>query len=156
MTTKKFHYPDTFGICRLFPASAKFMQKIKGSCLISGVFLLGIMSLAGCEQNLFSNKKIPLTTPYQAVRLDNGQIYFGKLDQTQAGYLLLTDAYFVSSGVDQNTKQVSSTLVRMNKQMYGPDRIYLNPQHVVAIETVAENSQIAQGIKNIQQQEKKP
>ncbi|MHB1285598.1 MAG: hypothetical protein ACYCYP_03385 [Leptospirales bacterium] len=102
-----------------------------------------LLVLPGCPLDSQSTPPIPLTTPYQAVLLDNGQFFFGKLDQSLPGYLLLTDVYYITSVRDPNTKEVKSILLKRGKEWHSPDRMYLTRRHVVAIEPVATNSKIA-------------
>ena len=114
---------------------------------------IGLMALglAGCGQFSAHERNIALATAYAAVMIDNGQVFFGKLDQTHPGYLLLTDAFFVVSGMNPDTHQVTNTLSKLDKQLHAPDRMYINLRHVVAVEPVADNSQIGTAIKNIQE-----
>ena len=83
------------------------------------------------------------TTPFQAVMLDSGIVYFGKLSGYGTSNPVLTDVYYVQSRQDPNTKQISNQLVRLSTQWHGPDRMVLNPSHIVAVEPVATVSTVA-------------
>src|SRR6516162_6561130 len=83
------------------------------------------------------------TTPFQAVMLDSGIVYFGKLSGYGTSNPVLTDVYYVQSRQDPNTKQISNQLVRISTQWHGPDRMVLNPSHIVAVEPVATVSTVA-------------
>ncbi len=83
------------------------------------------------------------TTTYQAVLLDDNQVYFGKLSKLSGAHPILTDVYYVKSGVDPQTKETKSVLVRRGKELHGPDKMYLNSQHIVLVEPVSPNSQVA-------------
>ena len=83
------------------------------------------------------------TTPFQAVMLDSGIVYFGKLSGYGTPNPVLTDVYYVQSRQDPNTKQISNQLVRLSTQWHGPDRMVLNPSHIVAVEPVATVSTVA-------------
>ena len=83
------------------------------------------------------------TTPFQAVMLDSGIVYFGKLSGYGTSNPVLTDVYYVQSRQDPNTKQISNQLVRLSTQWHGPDRMVLNPSHIVAVEPVAAVSTVA-------------
>jgi hypothetical protein len=115
--------------------------------ITSGLLFLGLTILSGCPLSEDGKSEIPLTTPYQAILLDNGQFFFGKLDQNHPGYLLLTDVFYITSVQDPNTKAVKSILVKRGKEWHSPDKMYLNLRHVVAIEPVATHSKIADLIK---------
>jgi hypothetical protein len=45
--------------------------------------------------------------------------------------------------VHPETKQVTNTLVRRGGELHGLDRMVLNASHIVLIEPVTDNSQIA-------------
>ena len=75
--------------------------------------------------------------------LDSGVVYFGRLSGYGTAHPVLTDVYYVQSQVDPNTKAVSNTLVRLSTQWHGPDRMVLNPSHIVAVEPVATVSTVA-------------
>lgn len=84
------------------------------------------------------------TTPYQAVLLTNGSVYFGKLQGYGTRYPVLLDVYYVQSGTNPDTKQVTNVLVHRGKELHAPDRMYLNPGHIVLVEPVGPNSKIAE------------
>lgn len=107
---------------------------------------LVIGSLLGVSAGWFMWKPksaLKFTTTYQAVLLDDNQVYFGKLSDTDSPFPVLTDVFYVKSGTDPLTKEVKNVLVKRGKELHGPDRMYLNPRHVVLIEPVGANSQIA-------------
>jgi hypothetical protein len=83
-------------------------------------------------------------TPYQAVLLTNGSVYFGHLQDYGSSHPVLTDVFYVVSQTDSETKQVKSSLIKRGKEMHEPDRMYLNPEQIVFVETVGTNSKVAQ------------
>lgn len=85
-----------------------------------------------------------ITTPYAAVLLDNNQLYYGKLVNAGSSFPELTDVYYIQSGVNQETKAVSSVLVPRRNDVHGPDRMFLSQRHIVLIEPVGTNSKVAQ------------
>jgi hypothetical protein len=102
-----------------------------------------LTGLTAC--GLGERKKAPtITTPYAAVLLDNGQLYYGKLVDAGAKFPELTDVYYIQSQVNQETKAVSSILVRRGNEWHGPDRMFLNNRHIVLIEPVGTGSKVAQ------------
>jgi hypothetical protein len=83
------------------------------------------------------------TTPFQAVMLDSGVVYFGKLSGYGTPHPVLSDVYYVQSQQDPKTRQITNQLVRLSSQPHGPDRMVLNPNHIIAVEPVATVSTIA-------------
>jgi hypothetical protein len=96
---------------------------------------------------------IRFETPYQAVLLANGQAFFGRLENIGSSYPVLKDVYYVQTQVHPETKQVTNTLVRRGGELHGPDRMVLNASHIVLIEPVTENSQIAKLITELKKQQ---
>jgi len=87
---------------------------------------------------------IKFDTAYQAVLLDNGSVYFGKLQGAGTQYPVLTDVYYVQSQVNQETKEVKNILIRRGNEWHAPDRMVLNARHIILIEPVGPNSKVAE------------
>ena len=102
-----------------------------------------LAGLTACERGE-SRKGPEITTPYSAVLLDNGQLYYGKLVNSGANFPELTDVYYIQSQTNQETKAVTAVLVRRGNEWHGPDRMFLNERHVVLIEPVGTSSKVAQ------------
>jgi hypothetical protein len=84
------------------------------------------------------------TTPYQAVLLSNGAVYYGRLAGYGSRTPTLTDIFYIVSKTDPETKQVSNVLVKRGKELHGPDRMYLNASQIVFVEPVGPDSKVAQ------------
>jgi hypothetical protein len=106
------------------------------------IFIL-ICLLLGCTEK----SKMKLTSEYQAVFLDNGQAFFGKLEDVNSPYPLLKDIYYIQQQVNKETKEVTSILIKRGNEWHGPDRMYINAKHIVLIEPVSPESRIATLIK---------
>jgi hypothetical protein len=96
--------------------------------------------LFGCNKDQSSK----FDTTYQAVLLTNGSVYFGKLDGYQTKFPVLSDVYYVQTGVDPATKKSTSVLVKRGKELHSPDRMYLTPSQIVLVEPVGPDSKVAQ------------
>ena len=83
--------------------------------------------------DLTPGARINLNTPYQAVLLTNGQVFYGRLDELGSPFPVLTEVYYVHSQVNQDTKQVSNTLIRRGKEWHSPERMILNGAHIVLV-----------------------
>jgi len=121
---------------------------MRKALLYSGLIALAALStaLTGCG-DAGKGQKLELRTSYQAVLLDNGQAYFGKVEQGP-DFLLLKDVYYIQSKVDESTKEVSSVLIKRGVQeWHAPDSMYVNRKHVVLVEPVAEKSKVAELIR---------
>jgi hypothetical protein len=120
----------------------------KGIVLVQIVWIVvGLAVLAAAAWHLLAQVRssdTQFTTPYQAVLLTNGSVYFGHLSGYGGHTPVLTDVYYVVSQTNPETKQVSNVLVHRGKELHEPDRMYLNPQSIVFVEPVGTNSKVAQ------------
>ena len=114
------------------------MQKLIALLLSVLVAMLGAVAFL-----YYRTTALSFNTPYQAVVLVNGQVYFGKLGNSSGQYPELRDVFYVLSQANPETKQVSNILVRRGKELHGPDYMVLNRQSILMIEPVKEDSQVA-------------
>jgi len=104
--------------------------------------VVGVILTLACGY-WFVQRKQTFTTPYQAVLLDDNQVFYGKLSSISGAHPILTDVYYIKSGVDPQTKETKNVLIRRGKELHGPDKMYLNARHIVLVEPVTPNSQVA-------------
>lgn len=83
------------------------------------------------------------STEYQAVLLTGGQAFYGRLEGFGTQHPVLTEIYYVQSQVNPDTKAVSNILIQRGKEWHAPDRMYLNPDHIILVEPVGTSSQVA-------------
>jgi len=107
--------------------------------------------LAGCGG---SDLKFP--TEYQAVFLDNGQVFFGRLEDTGVPFLLLRDVFYVRQQQIPDKKENVNILLKRGSEWHGPDFMRINSRHVVLIEPVAPDSRVAQLIREARAAPAKP
>ena len=81
---------------------------------------------------------------FQAVLLDSGQVYYGKIEGLGTEFPVLTDVYYIQSATDPNTKQTQNILIRRGKEWHGPDKTVINARHLVMVEPVGKDSKVAQ------------
>lgn len=112
---------------------------IRKSLVTSGMLAAVIVAGVGCQKVTGSPD---LGTPYQAVVLTNGQVYFGKLDKLGAQYPSLNDVFYIHTQQNPETKQITNSLVKRGREMHGPDRMIINAQHILFIEPVRPDSQL--------------
>jgi hypothetical protein len=115
--------------------------------------LVGLLGLA-VFQNIRSASAPVFKTPYQAVVLTGGQVYYGKLENASGMYPVLRDIFYVVTKQDAQTKQVSNVLVRRGKELHGPEYMVLNRQSILFVEPVKEDSEIGKSIEEQRSQSK--
>lgn len=84
-----------------------------------------------------------LSTPYHAVALMNGQVYFGRIETLGTDYTVLRDVFYIQQRENPATKQVASVLIKRGGEWHAPDRMIINRAQVLLIEPVKEDSQVA-------------
>jgi hypothetical protein len=105
--------------------------------------LIFVLLLQGCDKPSFK-------TPYQAILLDNGFVYFGKIESTSESFVLLTDVFYVQTQTGPEEKPAGNILIKRGKELHGPDRMYITTRHIIMIEPVSPDSQVAKLIKESQ------
>jgi hypothetical protein len=110
-------------------------------CLLIGMFLGHAITYHLMEHH-HEGQTFP--TPFQAVLLSNGAVYYGKLAGFGTRNATLTDVFYIVSKTDPTTKQVTNVLVKRGKELHGPDRMYLNSNQIVFVEPVGQDSKVAQ------------
>lgn len=87
---------------------------------------------------------VKFETPFQAILLTNGSVYFGHLQDYGGPHPVLTDVFYIVSQTDPTTKALSNVLVKRGKELHAPDRMYVNPNQIVFVEPVGRDSKVAQ------------
>lgn len=89
---------------------------------------------------------------YQAVFLDNGQVYFGKLADESRFFARLSDVYYLkfSDGLQQGGDISSGknlNLIRLGGEAHGPEReMILSKKTIVFYENLKKDSAVMQAI----------
>jgi len=88
---------------------------------------------------------------YYAVLLNNGTVFFGKLEGYGTPYPTLRDVFYVRRALNPKTKTLSNVLTRRGQELHRPDVMILNPQAITLIEPVASGSTVAEMIEQARQ-----
>ena len=113
----------------------KIKQILSAALLLMAVVVISAWAV--------SSRTPKFTTPYQAVLLANGSVYFGKLEGLGTNFPVLHDVYYVQSGVDTQTKEPKSILLRRGSEWHAPDHMVLNASQIVLVEPVGAGSRVA-------------
>ncbi|MGD0842543.1 MAG: hypothetical protein ABSA32_15445 [Candidatus Acidiferrales bacterium] len=125
------------------------MHRQRGFALLQQVWLVaGLLVIIAVGWHILNyyrtERGLKFSTPYQAVLLTNGAVYFGQLHGYGSSNPTLADVYYIVSQTNPDTKQVTSVLVKRGKEPHAPELMYLNPNAVLFVETVGPNSKVAQ------------
>lgn len=91
---------------------------------------------------------------YQAVFLNNGQVYFGKLHGFYGDKPYLTDVYYIQAedgtAADENKEQANTQkLIKLGKEIHGPENtLILNKNSVLFVENLTDESSVVKAIKS--------
>jgi len=99
-----------------------------------------LVLLSGCG----GSDDLRFATEYQAVFMDNGQVFFGRLQKTGPNFLLLRDVFYIQRQTGEDQKEGRAILLKRGSEWHGPDAMHINLQHVVLIEPVAPDSRVFQ------------
>jgi len=111
---------------------------------ILGVAVLAVIALAGLAYWFSPARELGSRTKgYQAVLLDNNQVYFGKMADLDSAYPVLTDVFYIQTTINQETKQQNNILLKRGKEWHAPDKMVLNARHIIMIEPVTDGSTVA-------------
>src|SRR5689334_7746026 len=130
-----------------FVAEPAAQQTATNTMRISVIVLVAVLALAcgaGAALALKSGHEVTFPTPYQAVLLANGAVYYAKVQGYGTPNPVLMDVYYIVTQTNPETKATSNVLVKRGKELHGPDRMYVNPNQIVFVEPVGPGSKVAQ------------
>jgi len=108
------------------------------------ILLVGLVAGFAVGVLWTSRPRVKLDTPYQAVLLDSGLVYYGRIQGADTAFPVMTDVFYVQTQTNPQTKEVTNVLTRRGKEWHGPDKMILNRRHIMLIEPVSPDSKVAQ------------
>jgi hypothetical protein len=129
--------------------------------LIIGVVILALVIIAGTIiAKQFANVGTQIDkSKYQAVFLTSGQVYFGKLQNSNGDYLTLTNVFYLQAKTDstnasnlQKTSPDSNSgveLIKLGNEVHGPeDKMVISHNQVLFYENLKSDGRVTQLITN--------
>lgn len=101
--------------------------------------------------------KQPAGDRYQAVFLDNGQVFFGKLKNVNGEYLVLENAYYTKKAsvpedaTDEQKAAIEAnvSLAKVGSEVYGPETsMSIRSEQVLFWQNLTEDSKVSTAIKS--------
>ena len=131
--------------------SGKYKIGITGALVVANfVLVLVLVFLVVKTDSDFDNlDSIVDSNTYQAIFIDNNQIYFGHLKNVDSNYIVLSDVYYVK--VNEGG---SGQLVKLGAgEPHGPkDEMIINQDHILFWENLKVDSPVVKTIQNMQLQ----
>lgn len=125
---------------------------------IVGATLLSLLVVAAVLWHLFYSA-MPRSDRYQAVFLDNGQVFFGKLKNTHGKYLQLDSAYYTKQQdvpADATAEQKAAiannvSLTKVGDEVYGPENtVQIRAEQVLFWQDLQVDSKVSKAIDSAQ------
>lgn len=124
--------------------------------LVAGIVFLGYRT---SWFGLSKNKEEAKTSDYQAVFLTNGQVYFGKLSNTNSQWAILKDIYYlqvqqqVQPKDEKEQQQPNLTLVKLGNELHGPiDEMKINKDQILFWENLKSDGKVVEAIVKYQKE----
>lgn len=122
-----------------------WIEKLRGLfflLLAVAVVVLLVFWLRGSGQLVVRD-----VSAYQAVFLDNGQVYFGKLKSLNRDFVSLTDIYYLRAGTVQQGEagQPASAidLIKLGAELHAPrDEMIIGKEHIIFYEDIGKQSEV--------------
>lgn len=121
--------------------------------LLVAAGLLGVVALMWCGISMVPVQ--PRADRYQAVFLENGQVYFGKLSRISAAYVQLDEAYYSKQQTlpedmsDETAESLAANvaLAKVGSETYGPeDTLQVRADQILFWQDLSEDSKVARAI----------
>ena len=130
--------------------SKKVLKPILFVLILVAVIVLGFYAknLISKGDNLDAN-----ASPYSAVFLTNGQVYFGRVVGKDNSEFVLSEVFYLQISGDAAAQaqltEPKFSLVKLGNELHGPtDKLYINTSQVLFYENLREDSKVVQSIKD--------
>ena len=124
------------------------LDSTKETALTSLVFwFVGLCSLLVLWFGIGMNTFPKPTASWQAVFLNNNQVYFGSLKNEDAQYVTLSNVYYLRTAEDLQQAGGSLNLVKLGGELHGPDdTIFIPKTSILFWENMKDTSRVVQTI----------
>ena len=134
----------------------KWFKVLNVIILLGVAILLAALALAVARGGNDNEYKYVDQNKYQAVFLNNGQVYFGNIDSLNGQYVRLSNIYYLTQNSSDSSSTASSnySLVKLGcQQIHDPyDQMLINRDQVTFWENLQDNGKVVQSIKQFQKQ----
>jgi hypothetical protein len=141
--------------------SGKWLNLMNLIILLGVAILVVAIAFAFTRTGGDNENKFVSTKKYQAVFLNNGQVYFGNIDSLNGKYLHMTNIYYLtqstSSASDGKTSNGDYSLVKLGcQQIHDPyDAMVINRDQVTFWENLQDSGKVVTSIKQFIKQNPK-
>lgn len=134
---------------------AKWLNNLIVFFLIAVALLIGATIVLTSTSKGYSEFSLIDSNKYQAAFLENGQVYFGKINTINKDYVTIKDVYYLSNSKassEQNANQEVS-LSKLGCELHGPqDQMIISKAHLTFWENLKEDGQVVKAIQEYKKQ----
>ena len=136
----------------------KWLNLLNVVILFSVAALLILLAFSFSRSDNTSEAKLVDHSQYQAVFLNNGQVYFGNVSSITSNYVRMVNIYYLTQGsasaTNTSTANSDYTLVKLGCQQihYPYDQMIINRSQVTFWENLNKDGKVVQSIKSFQKQ----
>lgn len=138
------------------PQAGKWFNVLNLVILIGVAILVAAVALAVARGNGNNEFQYVNQKKYQAVFLNNGQVYFGNIQSLNDSYLRLTNIYYLTqaSGNNSNSTNGNYSLVKLGcQQIHDPyDQMVINRSQVTFWENLQDSGMVVSKINQYKKQ----
>lgn len=132
-----------------------WMQMVSGVMLVSIALLVAAVALILARSGGSNESKYINTKKYQAVFLNNGQVYFGNITGLNSEYVHMSNIYYLTQSSDSSGNANGNyTLVKLGcQQIHDPlDEMVINRAQVTFWENLQDNGKVVSSINEFKKQ----
>ncbi|HSX06333.1 MAG TPA: hypothetical protein VLG92_01270 [Candidatus Saccharimonadia bacterium] len=130
-----------------------WLQIFNGVLLVGIALLIGLVALAVTRVTSTNEGKFVSTNKYQAVFLNNGQVYFGNITSLNNQYVRMSNIYYLTQSAASSSSSSSSSsnysLVKLGcQQIHDPyDAMVINRDQITFWENLQDSGKVVTSIK---------
>lgn len=132
--------------------TGKWMRILSGVLLVGIAILLAAVALSIGRGSADNEHTFVDSSKYQAVFLNNGQVYFGNIQDLNGNYVRLANIYYLTQTGDSSSSNYS--LVKLGcQQIHDPtDEMVINRDQVTFWENLNDNGKVVTSINQFKKQ----
>lgn len=90
---------------------------------------------------------------WQAVFLDNNQVYFGKIDSVSGDSFVLKNVFYLQSNEADKSGNTTLNLIKLGSEFHGPtDEMVINKSNILFWENLKSDSKVVMTIESMNKQ----
>lgn len=120
--------------------------------LVPLILIIIIVAVVGGVAYWLTSRKSANSQPsdWQAIFLDSGDVYFGKISNKDEQFITLKNVYYLKVNQQkegESSQQPPLSLVKLGNELHGPvDAMEINRDHVLFIEQMRNNAKVVEAI----------